>query len=195
MIQTKFVRQMAHHEAAHAVTALHLGFSVDWVHIVEDDDYMAQTCVTVPAPNGEGKKYISTIFNDAVVDLAGNVVDFKFDNPPNRPTVDFISATEKLTFYVLAKQDVILPYDYLFIEQNRMTRELFDEWRVEKPWKRIKGNKRLGNIFAKAETRAKVIVDERWPSVCGATVAEAKTQRRRNTIVVCSVTLIFFHEL
>jgi hypothetical protein len=161
------LKQAAHHEAAHAVAAIQFGFDVEKVDLGGDADSEAITIVYVPKPNGEGKEYISTIFNDAVVDLVGPVVNVhKFsDDWPIVKSRDYRAAVEKLTFYVLAKHDRIDPSDYDFLKGNRMTKEIFDYLMLERQWNKINGKRKLNKIMAKAEAEARKIVYGQWATI------------------------------
>jgi hypothetical protein len=79
------LREVAYHEAAHAVVAKHFGFWVSSIDIVGDEESEGLSVIEVPCfdPCDDGKKYIPTIFNDAVVDLAGHAATAKFLKEPD----------------------------------------------------------------------------------------------------------------
>jgi len=70
-----------------------------------------------------------------------------------------------MAFLVAAKHDLIEPCDYRFIDNNRLTNELFNEWRLESDWKRIKGPKRVYRVMEDAEKKAHNIVEQHWLSI------------------------------
>jgi hypothetical protein len=123
MITKNELKEIAHHEAAHAFAALHFGFGSGIVGILGDGtNTSGQTIISVPAQRW--------VFNDAVVDFAGNVTTEKYLNKPVEDfyeTTDYRGACEKIMFYVAAKNDSIDPRDYICCDHNRFTRELFDE--------------------------------------------------------------------
>jgi hypothetical protein len=164
---------IAYHEAAHALTALHFGFEVETVDITGNETHSGETIICVPAYNpscdhSAGKKYLTTIFNDAVVDFAGNAATEKFLNEPTEDfwlSTDYRVAHEKIIFYVAAKSGIISHCDYSLCYNNRLTKELYDDLMLETHWKRVKGTKQFNRAMESVEKRAQDMIEQHWRSI------------------------------
>jgi ATP-dependent Zn protease len=171
MRKPKSLKEVAYHESAHAITALHCGFEVPEMDIVGNDEYFGLTHITVTCDYSKGKEYIHTIFNDAVVDLAGHAADVRNETYTEEEeweyfvSTDFKVAREKIRFYVAAKYDLIEPSEYHEVEANRMTAELFQQFFLGKRWNKINRIVKVEKAFNRAGKKAKRMVDQHWSSI------------------------------
>jgi hypothetical protein len=116
----------AFHEAAHAVIAIRLGLNVPYITIQDNDRYVGHTITEYEC---EDRDLLSWIEKDATVDLVGVCVSKDMGDCIS----DFVSAREKLRFYVPATSGVIPICDYDFHE-GRVSEELFQEEFAKYDW-------------------------------------------------------------
>jgi len=149
---------ISYHEAAHAVVAVRLGLIVSEISIQDSEKYEGHTIIGYKCA---AEDYLPWIKKDATVDLAGVCVS---DNVLDSRT-DYEAATEKLTFYVLAKCGVISPHDYDCFDGGRISRNCFIDEGFEGAWKHINGPNRFDKVWRRCESKARNLIKDNHASI------------------------------